>query len=355
MTNKAENRRKYPPNWGEIALAKKKAVSWKCENCGKQCRRPDEPFESHKDTLTVALLDHNPENCTPENLKAWCAPCHLKIDAEEHSRRSKDSRNRNSIERTFENAIIGRDKLIKEELYPRLKEGKPFLIEGQAGIGKTVLLKWCHENCEEQAKAYFSCNWRYHQCIREIAAALGLPNAERMSVQVLEKSILMSGKKATLFIDNVENIKPQMLNFLNTIPGWRMYFAGKNGKIREELKPIIWGMKRVQIRSLNMEDSEEIAKLAIATTGAVIDFRSLVDSGKGVPGRIWAMCRGEVVEDDEKVVGEEIDIFPVLAVFIVGFMICLRYTGKASGSGDLYLIGGIGMGIAIFIRFFATR
>ena len=355
METKTENKRKYPSNWGEIALEKKKSVNWQCENCGKQCRRPDEEFETHRNTLIVAHLDHDTENCSPENLKAWCAPCLLKIDAGENARRSHESRERNRIERTFEGEIIGRDKVIKEQLYPRIKEGKPFLIEGQAGIGKTVLLKWCFENCTDKEKSYFSCNWRYQQCIKEIAAAIEVSGADKMSVLTLEKAIISSGRKATLFIDNIENIKPQMLNFLNSISGWKMYFAGKNGKIREELKPIIWGVKRVAIRNLSLEDSEKVAKLAIASTSSVIDFRSVVDSGKGVPGRIWAMCRGEVVDDDEKVLGEEIDIFPVLAVFIIGFMICLRYMGKASGSGDLYLIGGIGMGIAIIIRFFSVK
>lgn len=34
--------------------------------------------------LTVAHLDHAPENCAPENLRAWCQRCHLAYDAKHH-------------------------------------------------------------------------------------------------------------------------------------------------------------------------------------------------------------------------------------------------------------------------------
>ena len=36
--------------------------------------------------LTVAHLDHTPENCEPENLKAMCQRCHLTYDAAHHAR-----------------------------------------------------------------------------------------------------------------------------------------------------------------------------------------------------------------------------------------------------------------------------
>ena len=34
--------------------------------------------------LTIAHLDHVPENCADENLRAWCQRCHLRYDAEHH-------------------------------------------------------------------------------------------------------------------------------------------------------------------------------------------------------------------------------------------------------------------------------
>ena len=74
------DRTRYPPDWEEIARAVKQRANWVCEVCGKQCRRPDEPFDTHKRTLTVAHINHTPEDCDPDNLIAACAPCHLEYD-----------------------------------------------------------------------------------------------------------------------------------------------------------------------------------------------------------------------------------------------------------------------------------
>lgn len=83
----------YPKNWREIALGVKEAASWKCEECGKQCRKPGEPFDTHRRTLTVYHKDHVPENCDPSNLIALCIPCNLRADAKHHveTRRSRRS------------------------------------------------------------------------------------------------------------------------------------------------------------------------------------------------------------------------------------------------------------------------
>ena len=83
----------YPVDWEEIAFAKKERAGWKCEACGKQCRKPGEPFDTHKRTLTVAHLNHTPEDVRPENLMAMCAPCHLKYDAQHHAETRRRKKN----------------------------------------------------------------------------------------------------------------------------------------------------------------------------------------------------------------------------------------------------------------------
>lgn len=80
---------RYPANWKQIAFDKKQSVGWICEECGMQCRKPGEKFDTHKRTLTVAHLNHTPEDCRPENLKALCAGCHLKYDAQHHAETRK--------------------------------------------------------------------------------------------------------------------------------------------------------------------------------------------------------------------------------------------------------------------------
>ena len=79
-------------DWKRIATEIKEAAGWKCQKCGKQCRRPGEPFDTHKRTLTVAHLNHTPEDIRPENLQAMCAPCHLRYDAQHHAETRKSKR-----------------------------------------------------------------------------------------------------------------------------------------------------------------------------------------------------------------------------------------------------------------------
>lgn len=93
------DRSRYPANWEEISLAVREKAEWKCEHCGQRCRRPGEDWGSFymdvlccdwdemdeaKPTqfvLTTAHLDQDPSNNDPANLKALCAPCHLRHDA----------------------------------------------------------------------------------------------------------------------------------------------------------------------------------------------------------------------------------------------------------------------------------
>ena len=108
------DRSRYPKNWDAIALAIKNEANWHCEDCKRPCRKPGvdwmdfclwlqnggstwygQTFEEvHDDetgewgtiekpqrfTLTVAHLDHTPENCDRRNLKALCSPCHCRMD-----------------------------------------------------------------------------------------------------------------------------------------------------------------------------------------------------------------------------------------------------------------------------------
>ena len=56
--------------------------------------RHREPAKWAKGTviLTVAHLDHQPENCAPGNLKAMCQRCHLRYDSQHHQRNAAATR-----------------------------------------------------------------------------------------------------------------------------------------------------------------------------------------------------------------------------------------------------------------------
>lgn len=87
MPIRPENRSRYPNNWKSII---RPSILARAGNCCEgspaypDCRRANGSPIPHSDkrvVLTVAHLDHQPENCDPENLRAWCQRCHNGYDA----------------------------------------------------------------------------------------------------------------------------------------------------------------------------------------------------------------------------------------------------------------------------------
>lgn len=90
------DRGRYPAEWDAIAAEIKDAAGWQCQECGTQCRKPGEPFDGHRRTLTVAHLspaDHAPD-APIVFVAALCAPCHLRQDA---PRKAADRRRKNEF------------------------------------------------------------------------------------------------------------------------------------------------------------------------------------------------------------------------------------------------------------------
>lgn len=98
MPIKPENRHLYPSNWkSEIRPAILRRATNCCEKCGvandTRVRRESRlGFRMVRIVLTIAHLDHDPRNCAPENLAAWCQKCHLDYDREHHMRNAAATR-----------------------------------------------------------------------------------------------------------------------------------------------------------------------------------------------------------------------------------------------------------------------
>lgn len=91
MPIRPENRNRYPENWKAISRARREAAGWRCEGSPAypDCRAVNgepHPVTGSKVVLTVAHLDHAPENVADDNLRAWCQRCHLTYDAKHHAR-----------------------------------------------------------------------------------------------------------------------------------------------------------------------------------------------------------------------------------------------------------------------------
>lgn len=89
------DRSRYPDDWDAIATAIKVAAGWICQDCGMQCRRPGESFDTHRRTMSVhhvgATKDdgspgdpHDKQDVRPVNLLALCSRCHLRRDLPIH-------------------------------------------------------------------------------------------------------------------------------------------------------------------------------------------------------------------------------------------------------------------------------
>lgn len=111
----AEDKARYPANWREVSESIKARAEYQCEcsgECGlhpgKRCEerhQTDAKYAKGTVVLTVAHLDHTPENCSPENLKAFCQRCHLRYD-QGHHETTRKRRRRESQEKAGQTSIF---------------------------------------------------------------------------------------------------------------------------------------------------------------------------------------------------------------------------------------------------------
>lgn len=119
MPIRPENKHRYPKNWPEIShRIRFVRAAGRCE-CRGECGMPGhlnaiaedmqdrcwnrhgEPsgYTGHRVILTTAHLDHTPENCQDDNLKAMCQGCHLWYDREHHAETAWKTREAEELKR----------------------------------------------------------------------------------------------------------------------------------------------------------------------------------------------------------------------------------------------------------------
>ena len=86
--------------------------------------------------------------------------------------------------------LIGRDRLIKSHIFPRVRKKLGFVLAGQRGIGKTEVLKWAYFHYEGEKKLYVSCNETYGEIIKKVAESQGL-EFNKKTIAELEKEVLV--------------------------------------------------------------------------------------------------------------------------------------------------------------------
>ena len=78
MPIQPENKARYPKDWKAISIRIRERANNRCEGCQVENKTLR---DGKLIVLTVAHLDHTPENCADENLRAWCQRCHNRYDA----------------------------------------------------------------------------------------------------------------------------------------------------------------------------------------------------------------------------------------------------------------------------------
>lgn len=73
--------------WDEWLMSPEGAVPEQRDNPGRcpAMNRQPHPVTGSKVVLTVAHLDHQPEHCADDNLRAMCQRCHLAYDRDHHA------------------------------------------------------------------------------------------------------------------------------------------------------------------------------------------------------------------------------------------------------------------------------
>ena len=102
MPIKPENLARYPKNWLDIRQQVLIRAHFQCEGSPMfpNCRANNydaHPVTGSKVVLTIAHLDHTPENCAMSNLKAWCQRCHLNYDAKHHAETAYNTRRKGKV------------------------------------------------------------------------------------------------------------------------------------------------------------------------------------------------------------------------------------------------------------------
>lgn len=104
MPIKPEDRARYPANWPAIRAAILDRAGHCCEGSPAypDCRARNyapHPVTGSKVVLTIAHLNHTPEDDRPEQLRALCQRCHLRHDQALHARHAAETRRRQRLAR----------------------------------------------------------------------------------------------------------------------------------------------------------------------------------------------------------------------------------------------------------------
>jgi hypothetical protein len=259
--------------------------------------------------------------------------------------------------------LLGRDKLLMNEVRPKLREKRGFVLTGQHGVGKTALLEWCKKHIPDNV-SFVSASWTIKEILQHICIdwqveilddnGAVLPKSKWQVLDMYNAILALSGN--WLIIDDIHQAAPAMIRKLKPFRDRFVFIcAGILPFRKDELKRLLYGLKYVDVKPIENKDMFRIAEISAPLLKTDIPISDAVHAARGIPAYLFNIFNGEVTPEAIRTDIEEIDISPVLMIGLV-FVMALRYIAKGyEDSTGMVMTGGLGMAVALIFRFYLFK
>lgn len=199
-------------------------------------------------------------------------------------------------------------------------------------------------------KAWIIGELSYGNIIKQIAEQFGF-STHKLLLNDVERLIMQNSTGNYVFVDDMQKLSVKSITMLKSIRDKvTLYGAMRNEKQKEDLKQLFWGTEIIKIGFLGKADNLRLSGLAAVHYGCIVSVNQIAIAAHGVPGRIQSFCAtGEIPREDTRMKSEEIDISPVILIFLLA-LVLMRYIGRATSATDLVMVGGIAMVVMIVLR-----
>ena len=301
--------------------------------------------------------------------------------------------------------LVGRDRELSTARQA-LGKGANLLVTGAAGIGKSALLRVLYHELSEQRP----CLWIQEGSAKEQAYELALQAHQEVGLVVPERLIphrylararregiqwawiqravrRMPAKECVALVaESLARVEPPALVFFESLElppvqadqlaavleTAQVAAAMDSANRRERIRRLLWHFperERIELRPLPGEAAREIAERWLAAHPVRFEpprvraafLRAVAQDSGGVPAAIEGMLEQAASEPavtraQVRAFGHEagvryLDMTPVVVLGVAG-IIAARYIARGMGSRELYVLAGIGMGLAVVVRFF---
>lgn len=242
--------------------------------------------------------------------------------------------------------LIGRDRLLSG-IHHRIKH--TFVLIGEPGIGKSAVLEWTLQHDPSPNKVLIVCSKPYSDILKDVCDQLNIDRTKK-STSDLERELL-TNTGYMIYLDDLHRATPKLVDLIKALKDRHLLcYACRDGKLKENIRQVLWGVDKIELNRLNRKDSTRIASLAIVKYACKIPVNQIVYASNGIPGKMHSyITTGSIPREDTRMRSEEIDIAPAILVLLF-CVVMLRYVGRSVNATDLTIIGYAGMILTIVGR-----